>query len=78
MAQSNRKTASEIIDMFGGTNAVAGLLSVNKSTVSMWRARDSIPGKWQLRLLRLASEQGVSLSLEELEKSMPPTKRSAA
>ena len=60
------KTASDIIDLFGGTGAIAELLGANKSAVSMWRTRDGVPGKWHLPLLRLARERGVELSEDEL------------
>lgn len=55
-------TASELIDALGGTGAVAEALGVNRSRVSMWRARNAVAGKWQLQVLALAESKGIDVS----------------
>jgi hypothetical protein len=54
-----------------GTNAAVGAaLGVNDSTVSYWRSRGIPPVYWP-KLARLAAEQGIPLTVEDLEASSP-------
>lgn len=58
--------ASEIIERFGGRDALADALGQRPKTVEQWSRRDRIPGVWHLPLMRLARQQGVSLTDDEL------------
>ena len=44
-------TAAEIIDQIGGAMAVSRALNLPSTTVSNWRARNSIPAKWHRAVL---------------------------
>jgi hypothetical protein len=69
-------TASDIIDKFGGTSALARLLDLNASTVDSWRSWNRIP-KWrQPRILELAIDHGVRLSTSDFP--LPEQRRKAA
>jgi hypothetical protein len=54
--------ANSIVQKFGGQSALARLLGKGQSTVAHWVKTERIPAKWQPKLLKLAAEQGVSLS----------------
>ncbi len=41
-------------------------LGLKRGAVYAWLERNSIPGEWDLDLLRVAREEGVPLTLEEL------------
>lgn len=43
---------SKIIDYLGGTNKVAALCSLHKSSISQWRKR-GIPGAWRMYLQKI-------------------------
>lgn len=50
------KTASDIIEEFGGTVAVANALGLTPSTVSSWKtAKRGIPRWWMREIERLKS-----------------------
>jgi hypothetical protein len=61
-------TASDIIDRFGGTSAVAQLLDAPVSTVHSWRIKNSIPEWRQEKILQLAVAKGVELSTADFPK----------
>lgn len=61
------KTIDDLIDMFGGTTAVANMFGVGQSAVSNVRARGRIPHRWRLRLLREAEKRGLKLDPRLLE-----------
>lgn len=61
--------ARVIIEKFGGQSALASLINKRQSTVSYWAKSDTVPAKWQQKLLDLAKEQGVDLSPEEFMRS---------
>lgn len=66
--------AKNIVDKFGGQSALAALLGKGQSTISYWVKTGKIPSKWQGRLIILASEKGVSLSINDfIEASFIPT-----
>jgi hypothetical protein len=68
-------TAEDIINKFGGTSALARLLSLNASTVDSWRASNSIP-KWrQDDILEAALANGVQISTGDFP---PPKQRKQA
>jgi hypothetical protein len=51
-------TTDSVIDLLGGTKAVASALSLPLPTVSTWRKRGIPSARW-LPLSRLAEERGV-------------------
>jgi hypothetical protein len=55
-------TASDIIDRFGGTSALARLLDAKISTVHSWRRTNSIPEWRQEKILQIAVAKGITLS----------------
>lgn len=59
-------TVDSVIDSLGGTGAVASALSLDPSTVSVWRVRGIPSSRW-VGLARLASERDVpEVTLESL------------
>lgn len=54
--------AQKIIAKFGGQSALARLIGKRQSTVAHWAKVGAIPSKWQLEVLKLASEQGLEIS----------------
>ncbi|MGI9408424.1 MAG: carph-isopro domain-containing protein [Hyphomicrobiaceae bacterium] len=57
---------SEIVSRFGGPKKLAGELGIPASTVANWPSLGGVPGKWHLKVLRLARERGVALTDDEL------------
>ncbi len=58
---------ASIIERLGGRSGLAGEFpELSEKAVFMWERRGGIPGKWHLALMRLAREQGVELSEDEL------------
>jgi len=58
-------TPQEILARFGGVDALAATLEIPPSTIRNWSA-GGVPGKWHSRLLILARERDVDLSVDEL------------
>ncbi len=57
------QTPSEIIELLGGTSAVARELGLTPSTVSSWKQLRAIPN-WRMDGIRkLAKAKGVTLNL---------------
>jgi hypothetical protein len=54
--------AAAIIDAFGGTSALAGMLDLKASTVHSWRVANFIPEWRQGRVLELALEHQTPIS----------------
>lgn len=54
------KTASELIDRFGGTTETAKMYGVRPSAASNWR-RTGFPPRLHLRVLRDATARGLIL-----------------
>lgn len=54
--------AKDIIALFGGQSALAGMLGKGQSTVAYWSKAGIIPARWQPKLLSLATERGIALS----------------
>jgi hypothetical protein len=59
-------SAQTIIEKFGGQTALAGLLEKGQSTVQYWAKTGTIPAKYQLKLMALASEKGIDLTPGDL------------
>lgn len=57
---------AQVIDRLGGTRVVSVLCGVSLSTVSMWKARDSIPNGYWKMLVVGAAERNISLDYEQL------------
>jgi hypothetical protein len=55
-------TASDIVDRFGGTSALAKLLDAKVSTVHSWRVTNSIPEWRQEKILQIALTHNIRLS----------------
>jgi hypothetical protein len=56
------KPAHRIIAAFGGINPAARILEIPPSTVQGWKERGFIPASRQSDVLRIAREQGLSIS----------------
>ena len=56
----------QILLRFKSYAEVSRGLGVNYKTVTKWAERDSLPGKYDLRLVELAKEKGITLSLSEI------------
>ena len=59
-------TTTDLIMRFGGFEEMGVLLGLSESTIRNWPER-GIPPRVHIRLLRLAGEQGVPLTGDELE-----------
>ncbi len=55
-----------IVDMFGGQTALATLIGKGQSTVAYWVKSESIPARWHPKLLILAAQHGINLSVDDL------------
>ncbi len=54
-----------VVDKFGGQTALAALIGKGQSTVAYWVKVDSIPARWQSKLLKIAEEKGFTLSAND-------------
>ena len=54
-------TVQELVDIFGGTNALAGILGVGPSAVSNWKTSNHIPAQWHWRLSAEAKRRGLQI-----------------
>lgn len=55
-----------VIRAFGGVNATARAIGVERSAVSRWRERGPVPTKSLKRVLEKAKELGLSLTSDDL------------
>ena len=58
-------TTTDLIMRFGGFEEMGALLGLSESTIRNWPER-GIPSRLHISLLRLAREQGIQLSDEDL------------
>ena len=58
-------TTTDLIMRFGGFEEMGALLDLSESTIRNWPER-GIPSRLHIPLLRMAREQGVELSEDEL------------
>ena len=66
------KTASEIVDLLGGTGEVATACDCAPSSVTGWKDNNSIP-RWRRKtLLQLAKRKGVELTEEDFPRRAAP------
>ena len=63
--------AEEVIAKFGSQSALARLIGKGQTTVQHWRKTGRIPAKWQAELLKLAEQQGISLSASDFLGTSP-------
>ncbi len=63
--------AQKVIRVFGGQSALATKIGKGQSTVAYWAKVGTIPSKWHVPLLQLASREGLPLSSADLI-SVPP------
>ena len=61
-----KHNAKQILDRWPSLTHIARGLGKSYDTVHRWRYRNRIPGEHDLELIRLAREDGVELTLEEL------------
>lgn len=54
--------AEQVIEKFGGSDALATLIGKAPTMVAYWKKIGTIPAKWQPILLELAEEQGIQLA----------------
>jgi hypothetical protein len=74
------KTASDIVDLLGGTSAVATSLGRTPSTVSSWREVNFIPDWWRTAILATPAAKRVRLSASDfptIEQRVPRKKVAA-
>jgi hypothetical protein len=60
MSRKKLTTATEVIDLLGGTNATAKILKRSPQAVSNWRATNRLPPRYFLVLLRELQSRGAS------------------
>ena len=53
--------AEAVVEKFGGTAVLAGLIGKGQSTVSYWKKAGVIPAKWHQPLLAIAQSRGLNL-----------------
>ncbi len=56
-------TADEIVDLCGGTSALATALELTPSTVSSWREVNFIPRWWRKAVIGAARNEGKALEI---------------
>lgn len=57
--------AKNIVDKFGGQTSLAALIGKRQSMVGYWVKAGTIPAKWHNKLLSLASEKGIDLTIDD-------------
>jgi DNA-binding transcriptional regulator YdaS (Cro superfamily) len=75
MAKPSEMTVNSIVDLFGGTSALAQALGTAPSTVSSWRL-DGIPPGRALQLSALAAKCKLDLTVEAILRSVPHSTQS--
>jgi hypothetical protein len=59
-------TISDVVQCFGGTGSMAHVLGVNKSTVSCWVIRHSIPSRYWKRIETIGKRRRLKVDGEEI------------
>ena len=54
---------NEIIKKFGGQTNLANLLGIRQSAIAYWVKKGSIPNKWHEKIIEIAQQQGLPLTL---------------
>src|SRR3569833_3437910 len=70
--------AKYVVSKFGGQSTLAELIGKGQSTVAYWVKANTIPAKWQAKLLEIAKVQGIALTSADFvgpttEKNVIPT-----
>lgn len=60
------KTASDIIDLFGGPPEFSRTFDVHIRTVYTWRRRNYLDPEYDVRLVAEANRRGIALDYEQL------------
>ena len=58
--------AREVVSKFGGQSTLATSLSIGQSSIAYWVKAGNIPSKWHAKLLSLANEKHIDLTLDDL------------
>lgn len=67
MAKKNHvDPATLVIERWGGIRTLALDLGIEPSSVMRWRERQIVPSKWMAVLLKIASDNSIELTAEEL------------
>ncbi|WAW07259.1 helix-turn-helix domain-containing protein [Oxalobacter formigenes] len=56
----------QLVSMYGGQTALAGLLGIRQSAVAYWVKNNKIPGKWHQEMLSIAQKKGIDISAVDL------------
>lgn len=59
----------EILNRFPSLAFVARGVGAKYKAVTKWAERDSIPSKYDLRLISLAEREGITLTLDEIARA---------
>ncbi|MGV8059388.1 MAG: virulence RhuM family protein [Smithellaceae bacterium] len=57
--------AKIIVEKFGGQTSLASLIGKRQSMVGYWVKAGTIPAKWHSKLLSLAAEKGIDLTIDD-------------
>jgi hypothetical protein len=68
----------DIVDLFGGQSALAGLVGINQSAVAYWVKKGAIPTKWHSQLLSIAMDKRIALEASDLIARPAPQAEKAA
>lgn len=66
------KTASDIIDLFGGPPEFSRTFAVHIRTIYTWRRRNYIDPEYDVRLVTEANRRGIDLGYECLARLRAP------
>ena len=61
-----RGRVENVVWKLGGITRLAAVLDVSKQAVWKWQVKDSIPSRWQSKLLAIAERNGIELKAEDL------------
>lgn len=59
-----------LVEVFGSQSAIARIMGVGQSTVSMWK-RNGVPDHAKWRLMRIAQDRGLKLDPRRLDERDP-------
>lgn len=56
------KTIDDLIEVFGGVDAIAETFGVGRTAVANWRASGRLPARLHLRVVMMAEKRGYTVS----------------
>jgi hypothetical protein len=65
---------NQIIKQLGGQSALANLLGIRQSAIAYWVKKGSVPNKWHEKLINVAQQHGVVLTLADFTDQEIPMK----